>query len=403
MPRVLCLIACLTLGLGTVHLIPGTVVGQQPTPLQTTPRDATALQKTTPQKTTPQKTVLQKTTTLATELIPRLLGSDDSTADSSEGKVNNFSDPMRQLQNKAILDQQAAWASWGNDLNKFTTWTNHSNRLIPVYTFGISLDSLRARGSAYTNPERLTELYGKVPEGTVNPTAIYYDQTDIYRLQLAAVEAGYSNIILMVFDGMDWQTTRAAALYNAPTRQYESGRGTGLKFLDDRRTQTDFGLVCTSPRLTTAKHDVNAQTVNAGNTPATGGFDSRFGGEAPWLEIAGSDYLLGLSREQPHSVTDSAASATSMTAGIKTYNGAINFDVDGNQVIPIARQLQADDEFRIGVVTSVPVSHATPAATYANNVSRGDYQDISRDLVGLPSSSHRSNPLPGVDVLIGGG
>ena len=57
----------------------------------------------------------------------------------------------------------------------------------------------------------------------------------------------------------------------------------------------------------------------------------------------------------------------------------------------------------MGVVTSVPVSHATPAAAYANNVSRKDYQDISRDLIGLPSSSHRNNPLPGVDVLIGGG
>ncbi len=118
-------------------------------------------------------------------------------------------------------------------------------------------------GSVYADPERLQKLYGRVPEGTVNPTAIYYDQTDIFRLQMAAVEAGYSNIILMVFDGMDWQTTRAAALYQQPGVPYTSGRGTGLSILDDRRVETDYALVCTSPKLAGAKFDVNAQTVIA--------------------------------------------------------------------------------------------------------------------------------------------
>ena len=92
-----------------------------------------------------------------------------------------------------------------------------------------------------------------------------------------------------------------------------------------------------------------------------------------------------------------------MTSGIKTYNGAVNFSVDGTQAVPIAQHLQAEHDFKIGIVTNVPVSHATPAAAYANNVTRKDYQDLSRDLIGLPSSSHRGNPLAGVDVLIGGG
>jgi alkaline phosphatase len=54
-------------------------------------------------------------------------------------------------------------------------------------------------------------------------------------------------------------------------------------------------------------------------------------------------------------------------------------------------------------VTSVPISHATPAAAYAHNVSRDDFQDITRDLLGLPSIAHPKEPLAGVDVLIGGG
>jgi alkaline phosphatase len=49
------------------------------------------------------------------------------------------------------------------------------------------------------------------------------------------------------------------------------------------------------------------------------------------------------------------------------------------------------------------VSHATPACAYANNVSRDDYQDIARDQLGLPSIAHRTTPLPGLDVLVGGG
>jgi alkaline phosphatase len=78
-------------------------------------------------------------------------------------------------------------------------------------------------------------------------------------------------------------------------------------------------------------------------------------------------------------------------------------DGDGKQVETLARNLQSESNFAIGVVTSVPISHATPAATYANNVSRDDYQDLCRDLIGRPSIAHRDHPLPGVDVLIGAG
>jgi len=63
--------------------------------------------------------------------------------------------------------------------------------------------------------------------------------------------------------------------------------------------------------------------------------------------------------------------------------------------------MQADG-FSVGIVTSVPIAHATPACVYANNVTRNDYQDIARDLLGLPSANHRK-PLPGVDVLLGCG
>jgi alkaline phosphatase len=80
----------------------------------------------------------------------------------------------------------------------------------------------------------------------------------------------------------------------------------------------------------------------------------------------------------------------------------VNVDPLGRPVPTIAHQLQQRG-WAVGAVTSVPVSHATPAAAYAHNVERDDYQDISRDMLGLPSISHPNEALPGMDVVIGCG
>lgn len=317
--------------------------------------------------------------------------------------VEQRADALREMQAAAIRQDRADWGWWGTDADRYSSWTSHSNRLIPVYTYGITLDLLRGQGSVYQSEERLRTLYGELPTRTLNATATYHDQTDIYRLQHQAADSGCRYIFLIVCDGMDWQTTRAAATYKTGKVPYSEGRGSGLAFLDYETAVTDFGLVVTSPRLGGARTDVDAQVVLDGNRSPSGGYDVARGGRAPWREQIRRGYLLGRTSDAGHTVTDSAASATSMTSGIKTYNGAINVAVDGTQVEPIAAQLQRNRGFKIGVVTSVPVSHATPAAAYAHNVSRKDYQDITRDLLGLPSSSHRQQPLEGVDVLIGAG
>ncbi len=323
--------------------------------------------------------------------------------DGAKIDIENDPDEMRRLQALAMVKQKSPLGRWGHIKDKYSTWVNHSNRLIPVYTFGLTLDALRDEESAYTSEERLRTLYGIVPDGTLNPKANYYDQTDLYRLQIAAADAGYKNVIVMIFDGMDWQTTQAAAIYKNRAVEYAQGRGKGLAFQDYDNATTDFGLVCTSALLAGAKTNVDAQTVLSAADQATGGYDVRLGGKFPWAERGDHDYLIGLDRERPHTVTDSAASATSLFSGVKTYNGSINVSADGKKKISIARRLQRDRNFRTGLVTSVPLSHATIGGAYANNITRKDYQDITRDLLGLPSSSHRKNPLPGVDVLIGGG
>ncbi|WP_419581059.1 alkaline phosphatase [Stieleria magnilauensis] len=312
-------------------------------------------------------------------------------------------DMMRALQQRAAETQTPVYGHWGLDATKYSSWNEHSNRLVPVYTFGLTLSDWRERGSLYADAQRLKPLERSSTASSINPTAMYFDETDVYQLQRAAVDAGYSNIIMLVFDGMDWQTARAAAIYKTGRIDYESGRGTGLAFQTDRRTLTDYGLISTSSAADEATIDVDAQRVLSVSEQPSFGYDVRLGGRTPWNERNGSGYLIGQDLSRPHTVTDSAASGTSLCSGIKTYNGSINVALDGSQIVPLARELQRDQDFMIGVVTNVPVSHATPAAAYANNVSRKDYQDLARDLIGLPSAAHRNDPLPGIDVLLGAG
>jgi len=312
-------------------------------------------------------------------------------------------DFLRELQLNAIEADHADWGHWGSQPEKFTQWKNHSNRLVPVYTFGIDLESVKGKHSVYRDEQALVKIYGELPDETLNPTAEYFDQTDIYGLQKQAAAAGKKYIFLVIFDGMDWQTTQAAAIYRTQRIAYQSGRGTGLHFLDYNKAKTDYGWMVTSAYSSGAKVDVNAQTVNSSGEKNQGGYSAAVGGATPWDKPQIDDYLLGRYRKLPHVVTESASSATSMTCGIKTYNAAIDVDSEGKQIETIAHLLQREKQFAIGVVTSVPISHATPACAYSHNVNRNDYQDLTRDLLGLPSVSHKEKPLPGVDVLIGGG
>lgn len=310
-------------------------------------------------------------------------------------------DHWRELQTRAVADKHADWGHWGPNADKYSSWTSHSNRLIPLYSFGFSQESVAGTKSCYRSADRLREVYGFVPEETVNPEAEYFDQTDVYRLQKLAAAQGKKCIVLVVFDGMDWQTTRAAAIRQAGRVTYDSGRGSGLHFQDYRGAKTEFGYYVTSPHSEGAKVNVNEQKIT-GSGDLRGGYDWRSAGTTPWASIPDAGYPIGKGARVKHAYTDSSSSASSLTAGIKTYNSAVNVDAVGRQVRTIAHDLQ-DQGYAIGVVTSVPISHATPAAAYSHNVDRDDYQDLTRDLIGVPSIAHPQDALPGVDVLIGSG
>lgn len=321
-------------------------------------------------------------------------------------------DWIREIQTKAVEQGRADFGHWGIDPGNYMQWGSHSNRLIPVYTYGttvgdpkIDLNSYRGVNSPYRREAELKRLYGRVPAQTLNETATYLDQTNIYDLQVAAAAAGKKHIFLVIFDGMDWVTTRAAAIHSTQRITYESGRGNGLHWLDYTAGNTSqFGFMVTSAHNEGTEVDVDAQTVKNPGGKIFGGYDPNRGGATPWNAPPALPYLISQPDTDPvrHNYTDSSSSATSMTAGIKTFNGGVNVDYAGGQVETIAHQLQRQG-WLVGAVTSVPISHATPAASYAHNVERDDYQDLTRDLLGLKSIAHPQQPLPGLDVLIGTG
>ncbi len=79
---------------------------------------------------------------------------------------------------------------------------------------------------------------------------------------------------------------------------------------------------------------------------------------------------------------DSASTATSISTGHKTYSGTINMDETGTTAYEtIAEQLKDQKDWEIGVITSVNLNHATPAAFYAHQASRNNYYEIGQELV----------------------
>lgn len=79
---------------------------------------------------------------------------------------------------------------------------------------------------------------------------------------------------------------------------------------------------------------------------------------------------------------DSASTATSIATGHKTESGVINM-CPWTRDVPyetIAEKLHKQRGYKVGVISSVNIDHATPAAFYAHQNSRKNYYDIGVEL-----------------------
>jgi alkaline phosphatase len=103
--------------------------------------------------------------------------------------------------------------------------------------------------------------------------------------------------------------------------------------------------------------------------------------ETPMVEpVIFDNILLGTVQTYPHQqsgyVTDSAASATALSAGVKTYNGAIGMDVDKNPVETVLHRARKQG-MKTGLAVTSTIVHATPASYMVANESRRNYFEIA--------------------------
>ena len=90
-------------------------------------------------------------------------------------------------------------------------------------------------------------------------------------------------------------------------------------------------------------------------------------------------------------ITDSAAGGTALATGNKTNNGMIGMNADSVAVKSVL-SLAEEAGLATGVVATVRITHATPAAFYAHQISRNMYEEIAAEML-----------TSGVDFFVGGG
>lgn len=156
------------------------------------------------------------------------------------------------------------------------------------------------------------------------------------------------NIILLIGDGMGFNHIKAADYYLGMTSQvYEQ-----------------FPV-----RLAMAHYPAKAGEYKL-NDPASNFFATGYNTVAAWSD---TNYLK-------KNFTESAAAATALATGFKTYNNAIGISLTGDTLENLVEWAKALGK-SAGVVTSVPFSHATPAGFVAHNKVRTNYSQIAYDML----------------------
>ncbi|MFD2630157.1 alkaline phosphatase [Oceanobacillus kapialis] len=90
-------------------------------------------------------------------------------------------------------------------------------------------------------------------------------------------------------------------------------------------------------------------------------------------------------------ITDSAAAGTAMATGVKTNNGMISQNPDGEELETILEASQ-DEDMSTGLVATSTITHATPAAFASHVESRNNQTEIASQMIANE-----------VDVMLGGG
>jgi alkaline phosphatase len=198
-----------------------------------------------------------------------------------------------------------------------------------------------------------------------------------------APKASPPHIILFIGDGMGYSSELAASAY-----LYGSEGGLVWR---------SFPLLAWATTWDIDAYDAHA--ASAGKAPydetsfdPSLGYDASRIGDKPWPLSPLADDLAYLTA----AVTDSAAAATAMSTGSKTKAGCIAWSggSSGGELQTLPELMRSSLGSMIGVVTTVPFDHATPASFVAHASARSDYAAIAASMT---LGSFRP------DVMIGGG
>jgi alkaline phosphatase len=156
------------------------------------------------------------------------------------------------------------------------------------------------------------------------------------------------NIIIMIGDGVGYNHILATDYYLGMAAQ----------------VQEKFPV-----RLAMAHYPAKAGEYNAGN-PGSNYYATGYNPARAWKDTS------SLKRDY----TESAAAATAISTGFKTYNNSVGMSVDHDTLENLVQWAKTMGK-SAGVVTSVEFSHATPAGFVAHNVMRTNYSQIAAEML----------------------
>ncbi len=182
-----------------------------------------------------------------------------------------------------------------------------------------------------------------------------------------AQDGNARNVILMITDGTGIESFRAASYYRFGKLGHEVYDDFDVQVFTSTHplngssepTNSDEGTITFDPAQ--VWNDQAVDTVFEGSLGNYEGY------------VAGYDYVRA-------DYTDSAAAATALASGRKTYNNAINWSNNDEPMRHIGEYV-ADSGRSLGVVSSVQFSHATPAGFLAHNRSRNEYAAIGAEII----------------------
>lgn len=200
------------------------------------------------------------------------------------------------------------------------------------------------------------------------------------------------NVILLIGDGMNISHEVAGSRYI-----YGSDLGLSFHAFDYQAYVTTWD-VSTYNKYSSVVGDLPYANDNF---LALLGYDNLKGGATPSMlddPIAHAYYLTKLAGKEP--ATDSASAGTALACGRKTDDGNVAWmtgDPAGGSFKTIA-DLAHTAGMKIGVVSTVPFTHATPACFVSHNVSRNNYAGTSDAAI-----DYEIIRTVKPDVVIGGG